>query len=167
MSRQDQVKQAWWSVIGPDEGESIWQPLPSRGYVTVKLEPQTMPYDGFSTGTQLLPPGCSVREHGHQQNHELIYIYAGTGRAEIETDSYDLVPGTTILFGRYARHLIENTGDVDMELFWVFLPPGLENWFRAIGQTRQPGEAMPEAFPRPDNVEEVMKQQRFVPPRAG
>ena len=165
MSNDSRVREAWWSVIGPDEGESIWQPLPSQGYVTVKLEPQTMPYDGFSSGIQVLPPGCSVREHGHQQNHELIFIYQGTGRAEIETDEYELVPGTTLLFGRYARHLIENTGDTEMRLFWVFTPPGLENWFRAIGQTRQPGQPMPDAFPRPDNVEDVMAQMRFVPPR--
>jgi len=124
-----------------------------------------MPYDGFSSGIQVLPPGCSVREHGHRQNHELIFIYEGTGRAEIETDTYELVPGTTVLFGRYARHLIENTGDVDLRLFWVFTPPGLENWFRAIGRPRSPGDTQPEAFPRPDNVADVMEQMRFVPPR--
>jgi mannose-6-phosphate isomerase-like protein (cupin superfamily) len=156
-----------WSVVGPDEGESLWQPLPSRGYVTVNLDPTNMPYDGFSSGIQVLPPGCSVREHGHRQNHELVFIYEGTGRCEIETDEYELVPGTTVLFGRYARHVIENTGDVDLKLFWVFTPARLEDWFRAIGKPRKPGEPMPEAFPRPDNVEQYMQEQRFVPPRKG
>jgi hypothetical protein len=51
-----------------------------------------------------------------------------------------------------------------MELFWVFMPPGLEHWFRAIGQARQPGAEMPPAFERPPNVAEVMEQMRFVPP---
>ena len=60
--------------------------------------------------------------------------------------------------------MIENTGDVDMKLFWVFMPPGLETWFRAIGRPRVPGETMPDAFDRPDNVEDVMEQMRFVPP---
>ena len=26
-------------VLGPDEGESLWQPLPSRGYIINKLTP--------------------------------------------------------------------------------------------------------------------------------
>ena len=80
------VKDPWWKVIGPDESESLWQPLPSRGYVNVSLTPDNTPYDSFSSGTQLLPPGCHVREHGHQQNHELIFIYEGTGKCIIEED---------------------------------------------------------------------------------
>lgn len=162
---QDATKAAWWAVLGPDEGESLWQPMPSRGYVTLKLTPETMPYDSFTSGIQVLPPGCHVREHGHRQNHELIFIHAGTGRVEIEGHEYPIGPGATILFGRYARHVIENTGQVDMQLFWVFMPPGLENWFRAIGRPRGPGETTtPAAFERPPNVSEVMEQMRFVPP---
>lgn len=153
------------AVIGPDEGHSLWQPLPSRGYVTINLSPENMPYDGFSSGIQVLPPGCSVREHGHKQNHELIFIYEGTGRAVIEEQEYELKPGTTVLFGRHSVHYLENTGSVDMKLFWVFTPPGLEDWFNAIGRKRTPGEAMPDAFPRPDNVGEVMNAMKFLPPR--
>lgn len=155
----------WSKVVGPDEGRSYWQPLPSRGYVSVNLTPANMPYDHFSSGIQVLPAGCSVREHGHEQNHELIFIYEGTGRAEIEDKVYDLEPGTTLLFGRYARHVIENTGSCDMKMFWVFMPPGLEDWFDAIGQIRNPGEAMPDAFARPENVADVQQRMRFVPPR--
>ena len=76
----DPSTNAWWAVVGPDEGESQWQPLPSRGYVTLKLTPETTPYDTFTSGIQVLPPGCHVREHGHRQNHELIFIHEGTGR---------------------------------------------------------------------------------------
>ena len=159
------VKAPWWAVVGPEEGEHIWQPLPSRGYVTMKLTPDNTPYDTFSSGIQVLPPGCHVREHGHKQNHELIFIYEGTGYCEIEDESFDLEPGTTILFGRYARHVIENTGDVDMKLFWVFFPPGLEDWFRGIGKPRKVGEEMPEGFPRPEGVEDLMEWMKFVPPR--
>jgi hypothetical protein len=70
------------------------------------------------------------------------------------------------LFGRYARHRIDNTGSVDMKLFWVFSPPGLEDWFSAIGRPRKPGEPMPPAFERPPNVAEVQERMRFVPPRS-
>jgi mannose-6-phosphate isomerase-like protein (cupin superfamily) len=139
-------------VVGPDEGMSLWQPLPSRGYATVKLMPENMPYDDFSAGIQVLPPGCHVRQHAHQQNHELIFIYEGTGTVTIDSVTTPLTVGSTVLFGRYAQHRIDNTGTTDMKMFWVFTPPGLE------------GEAMPPAFDRPENVREVQDRMRFVPP---
>ncbi|QLC26379.1 cupin domain-containing protein [Parasphingopyxis algicola] len=153
-------------IVGPDEGRSLWQPLPSRGYVTVNLTPENMPYDTFSSGIQVLPPGCEVREHGHIQNHELVFVYEGEGIVEINGEVTKITPGSTVLFSRNAVHRIENTGTDDMRMFWVFFPPGLENWFEAIGRERKPGDTMPEAFDRPDNVEEVMAQMRFLPPRA-
>lgn len=162
---KDAVTRPAHVVIGPEEGRSLWQPLPSRGYVQVNLTPSNMPFDHFSSGIQVLPPGCSVRGHGHERNHELIFIYEGTGFCTIDEQRYDLVPGTTVLFCRYCVHYLENTGDSDMKLFWVFMPPGLENWFEAIGRERTPGEPMPDAFPRPDDVEAHMAAQRFVPPK--
>ena len=157
----------WSAVIRPDEAPSWWQPLPSRGHVSVALSPENTPYDGFSSGIQTLPPGCSVREHGHQRNHELLFIHAGTGTCTIENVTHDLVPGCIVLFGRHARHLVVNTGQVDMKIFWVFMPPGLEDWFAAIGQQRIPGEPMPPPFDRPDNVEATQARLRFVPPNHG
>lgn len=155
----------WWKVIGPDEGRSYWQPQPAGGYVSVNLDPSNTPYDGFSSGVQVLPPGGSVREHGHQRNHELLFVYEGSGRCRIEDAEYDVGPGTTILFGRHARHWIENRGATDMKIFWLFMPPGLEDWFEAIGRPRTPGEAAPAPFERPADVAEVQKQMRFVPPK--
>jgi len=166
MSKPEDIAQTpWWAVIGPEQGESYWQPQPSNGYVTMKLSPDTMPYDTFTSGTQVLPPGSNVREHGHKQNHELIFIHQGTGICRIEDETYELKPGVTVLFGRYARHTIENTGDVDMHMFWVFFPPALEYWFRAIGQPRMHGDQAPEPFPRPGGIENAMEQQRFLPPK--
>jgi mannose-6-phosphate isomerase-like protein (cupin superfamily) len=152
-------------VVGPEEGRSLWQPLPSRGYVTVKLTPANMPYDTFSSGIQVMPPGCEVREHGHRQNHELVFVYEGDGIVDIDGDVHELHPGSTVLFARGCTHRIENTGATDMKLFWVFFPPGLEDWFEAIGRPRTPGESMPEPFPRPGDVKEVMQRMRFLPPR--
>ncbi len=154
------------AVIGPDEGRSWWQPEPARGWVQVALSPETTPYDGFSAGTQRLPPGCVVREHGHEANHELLFIAEGTGTCTIEDDEYVIGPGSTVLFGRYARHVLVNTGATDMVIYWVFMPPGLEHWFEAIGRERKSGDAMPAAFARPGDVAAVHERLRFVPPKA-
>jgi mannose-6-phosphate isomerase-like protein (cupin superfamily) len=154
-------------VLGPEDGESLWQPLPSRGYVTLKLTPENMPYDHFSVGTQLLPPGCQIREHGHLQNHELVFVQEGTGTVTIDGVTHPLAAGSTVLFGRNARHWIENTGTTDLKLFWVFMPPGLEDWMRAIGRPRTAGDPMPPPFQRPEDVAEVQRRLKFMPPRAG
>lgn len=153
-------------VIKPDDSESWWQPMPSRGYVTTHITPENNPYHDFSSGVQVLPPGCEVREHGHTINHELVFIYQGTGELIIEDISHPVGPGYTALFADNERHIIRNTGDIDMHMFWVFTPPRLEEWFRAIGKPRKAGDKMPEAFPRPDNTQEAMEFQRFIKPKA-
>lgn len=153
-------------VSGPDEGQSLWQPLPARGYVTVKFSPQNTPYEDFSAGTQLLPPGCHIREHGHLQNHELVFVYEGRGTVTIDEVTTPLEPGSAVLFCRNARHRIDNTGETDMKLFWVFMPPGLEDWFNAIGRARKSGDPMPEPFARPDDVAAIQERMRFLPPRS-
>lgn len=49
-----------------------------------------------------------------------------------------------------------------MKMFWVFAPPGLEDWFAAIGQPRKAGEPAPAPFARPEDVAEVQKRVKFV-----
>ncbi|MEQ8514884.1 MAG: cupin domain-containing protein [Chromatocurvus sp.] len=152
-------------VVKPEDRLSLWQPMPSRGHVDLILTPDNMPYDTFASGTQVLPPGCYVRQHGHTQNHELIFIYEGEGMCTIDGTDHDLEPGTTVLFARNSVHLLKNTGKVDLKLFWVFFPPGLDDWFKAIGRPRTPGEPMPEPFDRPEDVQEVMRKLKFMPPK--
>ena len=152
-------------VSGPDEGTSYWQPQPSTGFATVKLHPGNSPINFLSAGIQVLEPGTHVRNHAHQRNDELLFVYEGTGTVTIEGETTPLEPGSAVLFCRQARHRIDNTGTVDMKLFWVFAPPGLEDWFNAIGRPRRAGEPMPPPFERPADVAEVQARLKFVPPR--
>ena len=41
-----------------------------------------------------------------------------------------------ILIGRGLQHKVTNTGTEQMRLLWLITPPGLEDWFRAIGRPR-------------------------------
>lgn len=149
-------------VLGPEEGESHWQPLPSRGYITSKLTPYNTPYDSFSLGIQVLEPAAHIRRHAHERQHEVLFCYAGEGWAEVGDTRYDVRPETTILVGRGVQHKVQNTGPGQMRLLWMIAPAGLEDWFRAIGRPRTSGEPMPPAFDRPPNVAEVQARQRFI-----
>jgi mannose-6-phosphate isomerase-like protein (cupin superfamily) len=149
-------------VLGPDEGESFWQPLPSRGYIVNKLTPYNTPHDGFSLGIEVLEPGAHIRRHAHERQHEVLFCYVGEGWAEVDGARHEVRPETTLLIGRAAWHTVRNTGSGQMRLLWMIAPAGLEDWFRAIGRPRRPGEAMPEAFERPADVAEIQARQRFV-----
>jgi mannose-6-phosphate isomerase-like protein (cupin superfamily) len=149
-------------VLGPDEGESLWQPLPSRGYVINKLTPYNTPYDSFSLGIQVLAPDAHIRRHAHERQHEVLFCYTGEGWAEIGDQRYEVRPETTMLIGRAVHHTVHNTGTTPMRLLWMIAPAGLEDWFRAIGRPRRPGEAMPAAFDRPADIAEIQARQRFI-----
>jgi mannose-6-phosphate isomerase-like protein (cupin superfamily) len=139
-------------VLQPEEGESLWQPLPSTGYITNKLPPYDTPYDSFSMGIQVLEPGAHIRRHAHERQHEVLFCYAGEGWAQVGEQRYAVRPETTILIGRAVQHKVQNTGPRQMRLLWMIAPAGLEDWFRAIGRPRRPGDAMPAPFERPADV---------------
>jgi mannose-6-phosphate isomerase-like protein (cupin superfamily) len=153
-------------VVGPEEGQSYWQPLPSTGYVTVKVSPYTAPYDLFSSGIQVLEPGASIRAHAHERAHEMLFVYEGEGSAIIDGVVHKIAQGSTMMMGRFVEHHIRNEGPGQMKLLWVIFPSGLEDWFEAIGRPREPGAttAAP-VFERPENVAEIQRQQRFAKPR--
>lgn len=151
-------------VVRPDEGEAHWQPLPSTGYIISKITPYNSPYDTFSAGIQVLEPGTHVRQHGHERAHEMLFIYRGTGYAELDGERHDLEEGTLVMIGRAVQHVVHNTGDTQMKLLWTISPPGLEDWFSAIGRPKITDGPMPEPFDRPENVQAIQDQQRFIRP---
>ncbi len=47
----------------------------------------------MTTKTQIVPPGCHIREHAHDGVEELIFVLAGTGRAVLDGENEGMVPG--------------------------------------------------------------------------
>jgi mannose-6-phosphate isomerase-like protein (cupin superfamily) len=154
-------------VLGPADGEALWQPLPSRGYVINKITPYNSPYDNFSIGIQVLEPGAHIRRHGHERSHEILFCFRGRGVAEIEDVTYEVREETIMLIGRGLQHKVSNTGSEQMRLLWFISPAGLEDWFRALGRPRQAGAPLPPAFDRPADIKEIQARQRFIPSDEG
>ena len=147
---------------GPEEGESFWQPKPSTGYVTVKISPWNSPHDLISAGIQVLEPGSSVRRHGHERSSEILFVYEGEGKAEIDGNWHRVSQGSTFMVGRHVQHYVENDGKVPLKLFWAIMPSGLEDWFKALGRERKPGDPLPAPFDRPADVKAIQDRMRFV-----
>lgn len=148
-------------VVQPDEGQSFWQPVPANGHVEIKVEGGQGGMSDFDCGVQEVAPGSYVREHAHDKNEELIFVFVGEGEAEVDGEAHPMRPGTVFYLAPHSRHLFRNTGDGPMRFFWTLMPGGLTPFFQAIGRDRNPAEAAPANFPRPDDVAEIEKRTVF------
>jgi len=149
-------------IVGPQEGESFWQPVPANGYIRNILNQATAGgRNDFSMGTQTLPPGSFIREHTHAQNEEIIFVLEGRGTARIDGVEQPIEKGSTVFVGMNRRHHFLNPGSEPMTFLWFMLPGGLDRFFAEIGRPRRPGEPAPEPFPRPENIAEIEARTVF------
>jgi len=151
-------------VLGPEDGESFWQPGPHRGYMTVKVSPRNHPSNLFSMGIQVIPPGCHIRAHGHARNDEILFIYQGSGHCVVDGETQPLATGSTMVLGRFVEHSIHNDGADEMRLVWFFTPPGLEEVVEASGPKRIAGDAAPQNFERPADLSRVLEKAGWATP---
>ena len=142
-------------VVQPGEGPSYWQPIPANGHADPALFPARTGFGTLAMGYQTIAPGSRVREHSHGDQVELQICFRGRGRVVVDGVSHPLVPGTACFLGGDVKHEIINEANEELVMLWLVSPPGLENFFRAIGRPRTAGEPAPAPFARPENVIEI------------
>lgn len=145
-------------VMQPGEGPSYWQPIPANGHAEPTLFPANTGFDGLSMGFQTIAPKSRVRPHSHGDQVELLICFRGQGRVMVDGVAHRFAPGTACLLGCDVKHEIINEHDDDLVMIWVITPPGLEDFFQAIGRPRQPGEPSPAPFARPGDVIAVERE---------
>ena len=153
-------------VVQPDQGASYWQPVPANGHADPKLTPATTGFEALAMGYQTIAPGCRVREHSHGDQIELQICFRGRGRVMVDGVSHPLIPGTACFLGYDVKHEILNDSTEDLVMMWVITPPGLEDFFKAIGRPRQPGDPAPAPFARPTDVVAVERAMGMNDTRA-
>ena len=139
-------------VMQPEEGPSYWQPVPANGHADPKLFPANTRFETLAMGYQTIAVGSRVREHSHGDQVELQICFRGRGRVTVDGQSHPLVPGTACFLGYDVKHEIINDGPEELVMLWVITPPGLENFFAAIGRPREAGAPAPAPFARPADV---------------
>ena len=146
-------------VMQPGNGPSYWQPVPANGHADPKLFPGNTGFDGLSMGYQTIAPASRVREHSHGDQVELQICFRGSGRVMVDGVAHKLTPGTACLLGYGVKHeIINDSADDELVMLWVIAPPGLEDFFKAIGRPRVAGEPAPAPFPRPADVVAVERR---------
>lgn len=148
-------------VAQPGDGLSFWQPKPANGHADPMLYPALTGFDGLSMGFQTIAPGGRIRAHAHGDQVELQICFAGAGHVLVDGARHELQPGTACFLGPDVVHEIVNDSAADLVQLWVIGPGGLEDFFRAIGRERRPGEAAPEPFERPADVAAIERAQGF------
>jgi quercetin dioxygenase-like cupin family protein len=149
-------------IVGPDEGESFWQPVPANGWVrNIFSKGAVGATSEYAMGTQTLPPGCFIREHTHARQEEVVFVLDGKGIARIDGVDHAIEKGSAIHVGMNRKHQFLNPGQEPVTFLWIMMPGGLDRFFAEIGRPRQPGESAPAPFPRPENVAEIETRTVF------
>jgi quercetin dioxygenase-like cupin family protein len=154
-------------VLQPEEGQSYWQPRWANGYSIVKLSPKQAGPADLAMGVQVIAPGGFVREHSHTPNREILFCFEGKGTVLVDGVPHPFVPGTTVYASPGVRHKIINDGPGELKMTWTYLPPGLDEFFAAIGRPRRPGEPAPAPFDRPADVHAIEARTGYGPPIEG
>lgn len=146
-------------VMQPGETPSYWQPVPANGHADPALFPANTKFDGLSMGFQTVAAKSRIREHSHGDQIELQICFSGRGRVMVDGVAHPLVPGTSCFLGYDVKHEIINESDEDeLVMMWIISPPGLEDFFRAIGRPRADGEPVPAPFQRLADVVAVERK---------
>lgn len=78
---------------------------------------KVIPGETGSVMFAVIPPGCSIGAHTHEQDMDFNFIVTGTGTALCDGAEEPLASGTCHFCPRGSRHSIRNTGDTDMHIY--------------------------------------------------
>jgi mannose-6-phosphate isomerase-like protein (cupin superfamily) len=70
-----------------------------------------------------LPAGFTTLLHRHRVTEELYHITAGSGRMTLGGESFDVLPGDTVLILPGTPHCIANTGTGPLRILCCCSPP--------------------------------------------
>lgn len=144
-------------VLHPDDGEVLVPCRPgssSEGRWVIKADPSNTGSSRLAMGTQDLPGGEQIPVHRHEGQDEVLFVHEGHATGIVGDSSLSVGPGTTIYVPQGVWHGVRNTQDDPVKIVWVVAPPGLEDFFRAIGMP--PDE---ECVPIPaEDMAEIQRQ---------
>ncbi len=87
----------------------------------------------ISCGATEIPVGSEIPYHSHEESEEVMFIYRGSGVAEVETgESFPLEPETAVFMPPGLRHIFRNTGKEPLCFAFFYAPPGPEQGIRNL-----------------------------------
>lgn len=107
--------------ISEIEGEYRDPPRRSR----LLLSGHNVGAQNASLGVNVTEVDSMIPDHKHEDCEELMYIISGRARLVIEDgqEEYEIGPDTAIYSPKGVTHRLENIGDTELKLVWVYSPP--------------------------------------------
>ena len=126
-------------VMPPGQGEVMKLGPPNAGKIIILIDPKNTGETRFCMLIQVLNPGGVVPVHLHEREEQILFFYAGHGKAILGDTEMEVSPGTTVYVPRQVWHGVTNTGHgAPVCLGDDFSPPGPENVFRELSQLSAP-----------------------------
>ena len=129
--------------------------------MTVKVAPPEFASNLYAVLTYTVP---RLPAHGHPSNEELKLVTTGTGVATVRGVEHRIEPGSLCVTGRWVEHWFLNTGDENITILAVFMPPALEGLIKELGRPRLVGQPAPEPFDAPADVLGIIERNSLVLP---
>ncbi len=76
--------------------------------------------------------GNGALPHAHPGIDQICYLLAGTARAEVDGQSFDMVPGDSCFFPAEMEHVFTVTSETPVRVLVIYTPPYEENPARVI-----------------------------------
>ena len=70
-----------------------------------------------------LPPGCDIGSEVHEDRDQFFRFEEGSGKVDIDDNSYDVADGSGVIVPAGARHNVRNTGEGPLKLYTLYGPP--------------------------------------------
>jgi quercetin dioxygenase-like cupin family protein len=111
-------------IVKLDEIEGMTFPA---GRTTRVLTGQNLlPAENFTAGYVVLQPKGRIPLHTH--SNEEIYIFVkGNGRIRVGSEEERVKANSAIYIEPHAEHLLQNTGDDEMIMIFIYSPAGIAN----------------------------------------
>jgi len=125
--------------VPPGGGEGLWV---FGDLDTIKAEAKHT--DGGLTFVETVVPAESGPPlHIHERESESIYVLDGEVRVVANGEDFTLAPGGFVHMPKGSLHKFENTLKEPSRILLIFLPSGIEGYFRELGTPRVGDEPSP------------------------
>ena len=102
----------------------MWEaPPPSRRRMGVMFERDITPTINIAAGIVILPPGQEQAKLSVHDGEEIYYVVRGGGQFVLGERVVEVEKGTAVYIAPGVGHRAINSGDEEMELYWVNTPP--------------------------------------------
>jgi quercetin dioxygenase-like cupin family protein len=134
-----------------DDGDAIW--MLGGVYTVMAAAGET---DGKLTVMEMtIPPGAAPPPHTHPGG-EAVYVLEGTITYHIGDDAIEGRAGSFFYIPEGTVEFFEPTGDSPARLLVIYIPGGMDQFFREAGETA-PSHELPPPPDAPPDIERIVE----------